>query len=81
MAHVDLLVVLPLNDADRIAAPQSEDLELRAAMNDCLLDIVNSNEPLRLGFGGVEVVQIEGSRQARLTAMELAIRTLGLHQR
>jgi hypothetical protein len=79
MAHVDLLVVLPLNDADRIAAPEWEDLELRAAMNDCLLEIVNSDELLRLGCGLVEVVQIEGARQARLAAMELAIRRSVFH--
>jgi hypothetical protein len=79
MAHVDLLVVLPLSDTDRIEAPESEDLELRAAMNDCLLEIVNSDELLRLGCGSVEVVQIEGSRQTRLAAMELAVRRLVLH--
>ena len=56
MEHVDLLVVLPI---DGVAAPESEDLELRQAVNDCLLELV-----------GEDVLELRGTRQARLAALE-----------
>jgi hypothetical protein len=59
MAHIDLLVVLP---SDGIPAPASEDLDLREAMNERLLDLVSQNS-----------VQIEGTREQRLRALEEAV--------
>ena len=49
MEHVDLLIVLPLNDADGIEMPESEDPELRDAMNDRLLDLIATNDYDLLG--------------------------------
>ena len=60
MAHVDLLVVLPLDGS--IDCPEDEDLELREAMNDELLALVDD--------AGVRVAHLQGSREARLRALE-----------
>ena len=73
MGQLDLLVVLSLNDADGIAAPESEDLELREAMNDQLLDLITT-DPYSLFGGGVRVVEIHGSRDERLPVLERAVR-------
>ena len=58
--HVDLLVILPLNDD--IEAPEDEDSELREAMNRSLLEIVED--------AGVRCVEIAGTPRERLTALE-----------
>lgn len=68
MEHLDLLVVLPLNDADGIDAPESEDPELREAMNDQLLDIITTDEFDLLG--GLRVVEVQGSRRQRLALLK-----------
>lgn len=60
MAHVDLLVVLPLDGS--IACPADEDLELREAMNEELLELIDDAD--------VRVVELQGSREARLRALE-----------
>lgn len=60
MAHVDLLVVLPLDGS--IDCPADEDLELREAMNERLLELVDD--------AGVRIVELHGSREARLRALE-----------
>jgi hypothetical protein len=69
MEHVDLLVILPLNDD--IGLPEDEDPELRDAMNSRLLEILDgaSDEiasPAR-------VTEIAGTRRQRLAAVEAAI--------
>lgn len=72
MQHVDLLVVLSLNDADGIVAPESEDLDLREAMNERLLEIVSTDELERLGIAHLRVLEVHGPRRARLAAVERA---------
>lgn len=72
MEHVDLLIVLPLNDADGIEAPESEDPELRDAMNDRLLDLIATNDYDLLGTS-LRVVEIAGGRKQRLAALERAM--------
>jgi hypothetical protein len=69
MAHVDLLVVLPLHG---IAAPEEEDLDLREAMNDQLLDLITTDPYSLFGSGRVPVVEIHGTRPERLRALERA---------
>lgn len=71
MEHVDLLVVLPLVDADGIVVPESEDLDLREAMNDRLLEIVTTDEFQILR--NVRVLEVHGARRARLAALEQAL--------
>ena len=44
MAHVDLLVVIPLESPDLIRVPDDEDPELRAAMDAHLLDLCEEDE-------------------------------------
>lgn len=72
MAHIDMLVVLPLNDADGIDAPESEDLDLRDAMNERLLELIATDEHELLGR--CRVIEIAGSRQRRLAALEATLR-------
>ena len=75
MSYIDLVVVLPLNDEDGIEPPESEDPELREAMNLALIDIIeNEWEDLS---SGVRLAEIAGTRKERLVALEAA-RTLGL---
>jgi hypothetical protein len=69
MEHVDLLVVLPLEDA--IVAPESEDLELREAMNDRLLELITTDEFDLLR--NVRVLEVQGSPRRRLAALEQAL--------
>ena len=59
--NVDLLVILPLNERDGIAAPESEDLELRDAMNERLLELAG---------GHPRVIEISGDRQQRLRMLD-----------
>lgn len=68
MAGVDVLVVLPLNDRDRIEVSADEDLELRTAMNDALLDYVDADL-----IGAASVVEITGDASQRLAALEEAV--------
>ena len=73
LSHLDLLVLLPLNDTDGIAAPASEDLELREAMNERLLDLV-ADDPYALFAGGrPRVIEIAGDRRQRLALLEQAL--------
>jgi hypothetical protein len=76
LEHIDLLVVLPLNDADGMAAPESEDLDLREAMNDRLVEIITTDPFDLLGAGHPRVIEVHGSRGARLAALERAILTM-----
>lgn len=68
MAHVDLLVVLPLGGG--ITAGADEDLELRDAMNDALLDLVD--DPDVVGMRA-RVVEIAGAPHERLAALEALV--------
>ncbi len=72
MEQIDLLIVLPLNHADGIEVPESEDPELRDAMNDRLLDLIASNDYDLLGTSQ-RVVEVRGGRKQRLAALERAI--------
>jgi AAA domain len=66
MAHIDLLVVLPLSEADGIEAPEEEDLELREAMNEQLLELIaGANDLLR----GIRIVELAGPPRARLATL------------
>lgn len=73
MTHVDLLAVLPLNGRDGIVAPASEDLALREAMNERLLDLITADEYALFGSGSPRVVEIHGARDQRLRALEQAM--------
>jgi hypothetical protein len=70
IAQIDLLVILPLNG---IIAPESEDPELREAMNERLLELVATDEYSLLGGERPRVIEIQGTRTARLRALEGAM--------
>ncbi|MBO9626095.1 MAG: hypothetical protein J7484_06950 [Microbacterium sp.] len=70
MTEVDLLVVLPLNGADRIWVHPEEDLELRDAMDEALLELADDTELLG---AHTRVVEIVGDRSARLAALDAAV--------
>lgn len=73
LAHVDLLVVLPLNDRDGIDAPESEDPELREAMNERLLDLIASDPYALFVSGSPRMIELHGTPQQRLHALERAV--------
>ena len=74
--RLDVLVVLPLNNRDGILAPPSEDLELREAMDDRLAEIITSDEFDLFSGGHPRVVQVQGTRSARLAAVERTLAEL-----
>lgn len=77
LAHIDVMAVLPLNDRDGIVAPESEDLELREAMNERLLDLITADELSLFGSGRPRVVELHGSPTKRLRALEELIARSG----
>ena len=70
MCAVDLLVVLPATGYDDFRAPEDEDPELRQAMNDALLDLVDDSDLL----AGTTLVEIAGPTSSRLNRVEEALR-------
>ncbi|MFL6168806.1 MAG: AAA family ATPase [Ornithinibacter sp.] len=70
MAHVDLLVVLPLSPDDGIRVPADEDPELRDAMDARLLELLDDDQLVR---PVTRVVELTGTPGQRLTALLGAI--------
>jgi AAA domain len=70
LAHLDVLIVLPLNGRDGIEAPSGEDPELREAMNDRLIEIVDGDELGLLGKRPLQVAELHGTPQRRLATLE-----------
>lgn len=68
MQHVDLLVVLPLSTHCRIEVSEDEDLELRTAMDEALLDLVD--DPVVTA--GARVLEISGRPEDRLAQLLVA---------
>lgn len=64
---IDVLVVLPLTPSDPIHVGEDEHLELRDAMNQILLELLD--DPAIIG-PGLEVAEITGSPAERLAALE-----------
>lgn len=77
MRHVDLLVVLPLETGEPIWVPDDEDPELRAAMNDSLLDLVFDGE---LTSSGTRVEVLAGDPAARSRGLDVLVRDDEPHQ-
>lgn len=73
MTHVDLLVVLPLSHREGIEVPDDEDPELRDAMNEALLELVDDPDLT----GTALVVEITGEPSARLAQLEASVLRLG----
>lgn len=73
LAHVDLLVVLPLDARAGIRAPASEDLALRDAMNERLIELIRNDELGLFADGAPRVVEVSGGRAARVAALERAL--------
>lgn len=69
LGRVDVLAVLPLTASDPIAVGADEQPELRLAMNDLLLELID--DPDVVG-DRVRVVEITGDPAARLAALEEA---------
>lgn len=66
MAHLDLLVVLPLHGTE------AEDPDLREAMHDRLLDLIATDEYALL-TNGPRILEISGTPPQRLRALEDAL--------
>ncbi|MFF2389904.1 hypothetical protein [Agromyces sp. NPDC058104] len=67
LGTVDLLVVLPLAADDPIHVGGDEDLELREAMNQWLLELVDDPDVVA---EHLRVVELSGDRGSRLAALE-----------
>lgn len=74
MRDLDLIVLLPLDDADGIEMPDSEDPELRTAVDMRLTSIFGDEEFGVVGSGGVKVVEARGSTAERLRMLEDAMK-------
>lgn len=72
MAQADLLVLLPLTEADHIEVPDDEDPELRSAMNDALLELADDPDLV----GNARVIELTGSPSHRLAQLEDAIESV-----
>lgn len=70
MAHVDLLVVVPLDARDGITVPDEEDPDLREAMDARLLDLCDDAD---LVGPAVRVVEVAGAPEARLDQVLAAV--------
>ncbi|MEP7274187.1 MAG: hypothetical protein ABI882_22020, partial [Acidobacteriota bacterium] len=70
---LDLIVFLPLNDKDGIETPDSEDPELRRAVNSRLLDIFNDDDLKQSIANRPVVVEAIGSTAQRLRIVERAL--------
>ncbi|QIK62147.1 AAA family ATPase [Leucobacter viscericola] len=73
MTNVDLLILLPLSGTDSIDIGADEVLELRDAMNESLLELVDELDLAERR----PVVEVTGNRAQRLARLEGAIRDLG----
>jgi predicted ATPase len=73
MAHVDLLVVVPLDARDGITVPDHEDPHLREAMDARLLDLCDDAD---LVGSTVRVVAVAGPPDARLEQVLTAVAAL-----
>ncbi len=71
LATLDLLVLLPLSPRDGIHVPDDEDPELREAMEEVLLELADDPDLV----GDVPVLELGGSPEQRLAALEAAALT------
>jgi hypothetical protein len=65
MQHLDLVVLLGLDPGAPITVPDDEDPELREAMDQALLELVDDHD-----LGDTEVVELRGGLDARLAQLE-----------
>lgn len=70
LRHVDLIVALPLTARDDIRIGDDEDLELRAATDAALLDLIDDGDLLP---ASAQLLEITGDRATRLAALEDAL--------
>lgn len=70
-AHVDLLVVLPLDAVRGLHVPAEEDLALRTAADTCLLDLVADDD---LVPATVDVLEVAGTPGERVASVLAALR-------
>jgi len=75
---VDLLVVLPLAAGDGIEVGDEEDPELRDAMNDALLDLLDDTELIGTN---PTIIEITGPPEVRLALLERAVETAAARSR
>lgn len=68
---VDALVVLPLTNRDAIHVASDEHLELRAAMNDALLDLIGDRDLLG---DHLVIAEVTGTPEERVAAVDQLLR-------
>ena len=70
LRNLDLIVFLPLDDADGIEMPDSEGPQLRTAVDSRLTAILSDDELGFVSSGSVAVVEARGSTSQRLQTLE-----------
>lgn len=70
---LDLIVCLPINDADSRVAPEAEDLELRSAVDERLVSLLTDDEFDLFTPQHPVVLEARGSTAQRLRMIERAI--------
>jgi len=73
--NLDLIVFLPLDDADGIEMPDSEGPQLRTAVDSRLAAILNDDELGFVSSGSVAVVEARGTTSQRLQTIENAMKS------
>lgn len=71
LSHVDVLVILPLDGT--IEIPESEDLELRDAMNERLVELITTDEYALFRNATPRVLEMQGSRSRRAELLQRAV--------
>jgi hypothetical protein len=71
--YLDGIVFLPLDDVEPIEMPDSEDPELRSAVDSRLLRIFTSDEFAFVSSGGPIVLEVRGTTAQRLRMLEDAM--------
>jgi hypothetical protein len=70
--HIDLFILLSLNEDDGIVIAEEEDLELRDAMNERLTNILAKNEFEFFAGGQPVFAEVSGTPAERLQRLEIA---------
>ena len=76
MRNLDLIMLLPLDEPDGIEIPDSEDPELRTAVDSRLTAILCDGEIGVVSSGCAMVVEARGSTAQRLRTLEEAMKSL-----
>lgn len=73
LQHLELLVILPLDESTAGVAPAAEDLELRSAMNDRLMEIIATDPYSLFDREGPRILEVRGTPAQRVAVLQRAV--------